>query len=174
MALGVRGNLEAELRRLRADLQEAQKHKADAEKRIASLARKNREVSETVVDLKGRVEELSTDKDALNALVASFQNMEAEFVQEMRKVKADYGLVIAELGKNKMKLEGALVESRKALSKSTEEAFGALESGYNLCWERAVRAGYDMEPHSFIRHCEDFARTREEGAGSADRADSAS
>lgn len=170
----MRGNLEAELRRLRADLREAQKHKADAEKRIASLARKNREVSETVADLKGRVEELSTDKDALNALVASFQNMEAEFVQEMKKMKADYGLVIAEFGKNKKKLEEALVESRKALSKSTEEAFGALESGYNLCWERAVRAGYDMEPHSFIRHCEDFARTREEGAGSADRADSAS
>ena len=95
-------------------------------------------------------------------------------MQEMRKVRVDYGLAVAELGKYKLKLEEALVESRKALSKSTEEAFGALESGYNLCWERAVRAGYDMEPHSFVRHCEDFARTREEGVGSADRAGSAS
>ena len=76
--------------------------------------------------------------------------------------------MIAELGKNKIQLGGELVEARGALLKSHNEAFTALESGYNLCWDRAVKAGYDMGPHSFAHHCEEVARARE-GGGDSDR-----
>lgn len=133
MALGVRGNLEAELSRLRADVSEAQKQKTDAEKRIASLARKNRDALGLVANLEKRVEALAADKEALNALVASYQNIESEFVVEKKQLRNEFGAVIVVLGKNKAQLEGKLADARGALSKSHNEAFTALESGYNLC-----------------------------------------
>ena len=86
---------------------------------------------------------------------------------------AEYCSVIAEFGKNKTLLEKELANVRKALSKSHEEAFGALEVGYNLCWNRAVKAGYNMEAHTFALHCEEEARNCDEGGDSAGRAGSA-
>lgn len=81
VALGVRGNLQAELSRLRADVSEAQKQKAEAEKRIASLARKNRDALGKVASLEKRVEALTTEKEALNALVASYQILGLNLLQ---------------------------------------------------------------------------------------------
>ena len=173
VALGVRGSLETELKRLRADLVDAQRHKVDAEKRIASLGRKNREALGAVAGLEKRVEALDSDKEALNALVASYQNIEVEFAADKKRMAAEYCSVIAEFGKNKTLLEKELANVRKALSKSHEEAFGALEVGYNLCWNRAVKAGYNMEAHTFALHCEEEARNCDEGGDSAGRAGSA-
>lgn len=174
VALGVRGNLELELKRLRADLADAQRQKADAEKRIASLGRKSREALGVVAGLEKRVEALSSDKEALNALVGSYQNIEAEFAVEKRQMVAEHCAVIAEFGKNKILLEDELVKVRQALVKSNEEAFCALETGYNLCWERAVKAGYSMEGHTFALHCEEVARNCDEGGDSAGRVGSVS
>lgn len=169
VALGVRGNLEAELRRLRSDVVEMQKHKADAEKRIVALARKNRDAVGAIAGLEKKVEALAGDKEALNALVASYQNIESEHAAEVARMRLDGGLVIAELGKHKVQLEKRLGDVESALLKSQNDAFAALENGYTLCWDRAVKAGYDMEPHTFARQCEDVARSQDEGANSVAR-----
>ena len=167
VALGVRGNQEAELRRLRADVLEMQRSKADVEKRVAALGRKNRDASGVVADLEKKVEALTADKEVLNALVASYQNIQSELTGEVTQMRVDSSLVIAELGKHKVQLEKKLAAVEDALKTSQDDAFAALENGYVLCWERAVKAGYDMGPHTFGQHCEDVARARDEGVNSS-------
>ena len=97
---------------------EMQKGKADVEKRVAALARKNRDVAGVVVGLEKRVEALTTDKEALNALVASYQNIQSELTGEVTQMRVDSSLVIAELGKHKVQLEKRLAELEEALKKS--------------------------------------------------------
>lgn len=165
----MRGNQDAELARLRSDLAEMQKQKADAEKRVAALARKNRDAAGIVSGLEKRVEALATDKDALNDLVASYQSIEKELTLEMKQLKMDGALAIAELGKHKAFLEAKLEDAKEAVQRSNDEAFAALENGYNLCWDRAAKAGYDMEPHTFVSHCQEVARSHDEGGNSTVR-----
>ncbi|XP_063940127.1 uncharacterized protein LOC135149144 [Daucus carota subsp. sativus] len=174
VALSARGCAEAELAHLRLDAADAVRLKGEAERRLASLAKKHDDSAKLVSKLQEQVEELSTDKESLNSLVASFHSMEADHRAAVAKLNLEHTAVLEELKQEKRVLEEELAEVRDALEKSSTEAFKALESGYNLCWNRVSEAGLDVSAHTFDHHCADVARSRGGDACSAKGAGSAS
>lgn len=173
VALSTRGCLDAEVARLRLDVEDAVRLKGDAEKRVAGLAKKFEDSTRLVAKLREQVEGLTTDKEALNSLVASYSSIETEHRAAVSKLVADHEAVVNGMKDEKLVLETQLAEANEALNKSCSEALGAVESGYMLCWNRASEAGLDMSEHTFDRHCEDLARSRGADACSTKRDGSA-
>lgn len=174
VALTARGCFEAEVARLRLDVEDAVRLKGEAEKRVAGLAKKHDDSTRLITKLREQVEELTTDKDALNSLVASYSSIEAEHKVAVSKLVAEHEAAVNGLKDEKLALEKQLTEANEALNKSCSEALGAVENGYMLCWNRASEAGLDMSDHTFDRHCEDLARSRGADACSSKRVGSAS
>lgn len=115
-----------------------------------------------------QVKELSTDKKSLNALIVSYKSIESGLNASIFKLKTDHANALVDLLEEKKNLAGELLDAREALAKSNGEAVKALEAGFSLCRDRAIKAGYDMAEHTFQKHYEDLARLRD-GDGSSTR-----
>ena len=174
VALSARGCAEAELARLRLDAADVVRLKGEAERRLDALAKKHDDSTKLVSKLEKQVKGLTTDKESLNALVASFNSMEAEHNAVVAKINSEHAALLDGLKREKEELDRELAEAKDALEKSSTEAFKALENGYNICWNRATGAGLDLTAHTFDHHCEDVARSRGGDACSAKGAGSAS
>lgn len=104
---------------------------------------------------------ISSDKRALQALVISYQKIEANLNAAVEKSQKDH---IDEAGRLKSDLEIAHEELRL----SHEVNLKSFEDGYQACWARVNRHGYAMSDHTFVMYCQELARERD-GAASSTR-----
>ena len=141
---------------------------ADKAEELAIMRRELDEVKRQSVDkenlLTAEVEavrrqtaELETDKESLNSLIASYQKIEVENSTALAELKRDHAEALDAVKREKLVLQEELEQVRGELAHCQDEALKAMEDGYQVCWDRAVEAGYDMEEHTFAKYCEGLA-----------------
>ena len=145
-----------EMARIRRDHEVAKRRSAEVEERLSA----------EVTKLKMKNAALVTDKELLNDLITSYQKIEAENTTIAAAIKAEHERVLNSLRDEKRGLEESLGKAQADLSRCREEALKAVEDGYQVCWDRAVEAGYDMKDHTFTRYCESLIIS-EDGDGSS-------